>query len=65
MGVGVLVVDMVGVVGVVPMVFHLLVVVVLPEFLPMGVPADAVGCLPAPLSLRSCQKAGKTSLQPP
>ena len=39
------------------LVFRLILVLVLSEFLPLGVPADAVGCLPAPLSLRSSAKS--------
>ena len=41
--------------------FRLLVVVVLvlPEFLTLGVPADAVGCLPAPLRSGLRQKAAE------
>jgi len=39
------------------LVFRLILVLALPEFLPLSVPADAVGCLPAPLSLRSSAKS--------
>jgi len=39
--------------------FRLLVVLVLPEFMTLGVPAYAVGCLPAPLSLGLRQKAAE------
>ena len=41
------------------LVFRPLLVLVLPEFLPMGVPAEAVGCLPAPLRSGLRQKAAE------
>ena len=59
MGVGVLLVLVVVDVADVVLVFRLLMVLVLSEFLPMGVPADAVGCLSAPLRSGLRQKAAE------
>ena len=60
-GAGVVLVQVLVVVDVadVVLVFRLLMVLVLPEFLPMGVPADAVGCLSAPLRSGLRQKAAE------
>ena len=63
MGVGVLVVDVVDDPRV--LVFRLILVLVLPEFLPLGVPADAVGCLPAPLRFGLAKKPARLPSSPP
>ena len=58
----VLVADMVDVVL---RVFYLPMVLVLPEFLTLGVPADAVGCLPAPLRFGLAKKPARLPSSPP